>query len=127
MTAEVYYSTYPKTQWCETITWGSNAFPYCFDTSNTADQSTAEWMDERPNCQNTGLSPLADFGYTQFSNAYAHSTARGWHTLAGSNPEAITMSDYSGQMAHPDNPPPSATTFIDHWDGLGNGSACYQF
>lgn len=77
MSAEVYLATYPVTQWCAQVGWGTNVYPICFDPSFTADQGTAEWIDERPNCQNTGLSSLADFQWIQFSNAYAHSIPHG--------------------------------------------------
>jgi hypothetical protein len=112
------------------LSWGSNTYPTCFPSSYTADQSTAEWIDERPHCTN-GLSKLADFVSTDLSHASAHSTAHGWHTMAGSNPYVDTMRDYESfnnpPLAVPQNPPKTATEFIDTWKGFGNTIRCYDY
>lgn len=97
-------------------------------------QATAEWVDERPTC-GTDYSPLADFNYTDFSNGYAHSIYRGWHTIGGFPRDQISMWETDGdtgeelfKLAYPDSlQQPGTTSFRDHWVNQGYGAAYCSF
>lgn len=81
----------------------------------TADQSTAEWIDERPSC-NGHPNHLTDFQFTSWSNSFAESVNIGWHTIEGYLFDQAFMTDVNNgnTLAQPDNLS-SATTFTDRW------------
>jgi len=118
-------------QWCTSITWGGTYnYTQCFSSSDQPSQTTAEWVDERPTC-NGGYPWLYNFNYTSFSNAYAHSIYRGWHTIGGYPRDQIGMYYYSGgangvyvNMAYPNNLPSGDTTFRDNFQKPGLGQDC---
>ncbi len=134
MSAEVYYDSRPQAQdWCAIISWGDRAFapPCIIDTNLFSTPKSAEWIDEREDCgTGTGLSYLANFQYTQFSNGYADSTTRGQHTIAGFYPDRLIMVDdvenpNSTILAQPGDLS-KASAFVDYYynPGLDTGSNC---
>jgi hypothetical protein len=121
--AEVYLAS-GYNEWCTIISTSTTSFSGCDPSSRQADKTTAEWIDERPNCSN-GLSKLADFNYTQYSNAYAYSTSRGWHTIGGFTNNSVTLKDSaSTTLAQPNALDSGTHSFTNVWKATGNGVAC---
>ena len=123
--AEVYYISSYGGEWCTNMSSNVGAYTTCFDSSKRPSNSTAEWIDERPYCSN-GFSKLADFNYTDYSNAYAQSISRGWHTIGGFGNDQITMQD-GPILAQPQNLNTGTNSFRDNWRAVGYGVACANF
>lgn len=124
--AHVYRNS--SNEWCTSVTWGGTAtFTQCYSSADQPSQTTAEWVDERPKC-GSGYPSLFNFNYTVFSNAYAHSTDRGWHTIGGYPRDQIGMYYLSGgywvNMAYPNNLYTGDTSFRDNWQRFGLGQNC---
>lgn len=111
--------------YCVKVSWqtpsgGSGSFGHCYPSQAVADQTTAEWIDERPICVNArGLkagAQIGNFGWTDWSNGYAYSKARNWHTIAGWSRQYALMN--ANTLAYitlvvPNNGLTSATAFKD--------------
>lgn len=113
-------------EWCFWLDFGGFADSSCLSSYNP-DQSSGEWIDERPICSSTVFAHLLNFGSVSFSNTYAHSTSHNWHTLLGFSHDNNVMYDsWNGNtLASPDSPS-SGTTFTDRWqnhqDADGNAN-----
>lgn len=118
--AEVYKS---GSNWCTSVTWPTGDMHTCSVGGFAADQSTAEWIDERPSPCNTLLhfsSP--DGNYTHFSGGYAHSITRGWHTIGGFPRyplQLVDENDGKTTLAAPLALQTGTTAFYDHWEHAG--------
>ncbi len=122
----IYAEVYPSgtNSWCVDVRWSNVTNGTCYSVQ--ADTSTAEWIDDRPVCSN-GVSYLYNFNYTQYTNAYAHSTTHNWHTIGGFPNERIVMQDsYGNTFAYPDGALGSgANNFQDHYAAPGtDGVQC---
>lgn len=117
--AEVYKS---GANWCTSVTWPSGSMYTCSVGGFAADQSTAEWIDERP----CGGYMLLNFGVTNFSGGYAHSITRGWHTIGGFPRYKRYMIDTStgATLATPGDLLTGTTAFPDNYQKSGTLSAC---
>ncbi|HEY7125382.1 MAG TPA: G1 family glutamic endopeptidase [Ktedonobacterales bacterium] len=92
------------------------------DASKPLGYESAEWIDERP-LVGCGLTQLADFNYTSWSDVQAQAKASG-AVFHGPNSFANTrlaMQDYQGgpYLAFPDATVSSNNTFTDRWYGAG--------
>ena len=122
--AEVYHSN-TDNLWCTFISYSGGSYGDCFGSSYQADRSTSEWIDERPSTCTNGLPKLANFQYTDFSNGYAYSPERNWHTIGGWAPVNDTMVDTAGTtLAQPAALNSGTTSFRDYWRNYGNGVNC---
>jgi hypothetical protein len=106
--AEIYQNA--SGQFCTSATWPNGTLAHCFSSSWIPDQTTAEWVDERQICNSFALET------TVWSNGYAYSPEKGWHTIAGWPRKAAFMTDlYSPAhiLMAPNNPLTTATAFDD--------------
>lgn len=115
---------YDTNQWCTSLKWpdGTYTYTYSWCFSNAPDQSTAEWIDERLQVNgNVYCSTLLDFNHTDFSNGYAESRSRGWHTIGGFSRYALQLKDYhyGTIIAESEDLPTGTTAFRDDWKGSG--------
>lgn len=127
VSGQVYHNS--SNQWCASLTWGSLNYTDCFSSADQPNQGTAEWIDERPTCNNNRVADLWNFNYTNFSNAYAHSIYRSWHTIGGFPRYQIGMYDiqggyWSSNDAYPHNLNTGDTSFTDTFVRVGNGVLC---
>lgn len=124
VTAEVWYSS-GDAAWCGNVVWAGGAYFNCGPTSFVPDQTSAEWVDERPSC-GLGYYYLTNFHYTNFSNGYAHTASQGWHTIAYWTTYALSMYDFNGaQLAYAHGLSLSQpTSFQDTFVAAGDGHVC---
>lgn len=107
-------------QFCTQVTWypynSFNNFPHCFLLGWVPDQTTAQWIDERHPCIQTAFPTIP------WSNVYAYSPEKNWHTLAYWPRTAAFMIDMQTPkgdiLEAPSNPIQSATTFNDVSTGV---------
>lgn len=122
--AQVYQNA--SGQFCTLVTWPPyptnsqyDSLSHCFSSAWTPDQTTAEWVDERQTCTPFALETTA------WSNAYAYSPEKNWHTLAYWPRTAVYMSDLTNHILEvPSNPILSATTFNDVTTNRNSNDAC---
>lgn len=122
--AQVYKGTNPSAPWCVKVQAGSlDSVNWCGNWP--PGQSTAEWMDDRPECVNpkqANMGQMADFRYTQFSNAFAFSNT-GNHTILGYAHHAVQMHDANGAVMAAPDATSSATSFTDRWFHFDPGAS----
>jgi hypothetical protein len=113
--AEIYQNG--SGQFCTWVSWPPyggliTTVQHCFDNIPLwiPDQTTAQWIDERQTCNSFALESTA------WSNGYAYSPERNWHTIAGWPRKAAFMTDlYAAPhiLMAPNNPLTSGTAFND--------------
>lgn len=121
--ADVWYN---GPQWCAQILYSNKTLIYkqCFTSSWTPNESTAEWIDERPLCH--GVQPaLARFNWTAFSNGWAYSPVHGWNPIGGYARYQMEMRDLQSNLRlAAAEPLSSSSTFRDDFLNSDSGPAC---
>lgn len=91
---------------------------FTFTTTFSAQQSSAEWVVERPEeCTSSGcaLTSLADFGSVTFTDATVQTTTSGPGSISSQNDVAVYMTDGYIDLDATTDLDPTGTTFTVTW------------